>query len=237
VSDEEPPGLDPDAAIRGRSPGLDPDAAIGERTGEPPPRRFEPVIDTRRYQRMIGGFGLALVAAFSVYLFVRGGGNGTPGIAAGRRLHTFVAPLATSNLTADANAHPVCNPARPAVRGLNVCDREPIVVAFFALGAKPCVQQVNSLQRDAKRFPGIQFAAVAVGASHAAAAKAVAQHHWTIPIAYDESGILGQVYGVEICPLVEVARRGGTVAQRLIGKGWISAQNLAGAVARAKLEG
>ena len=33
-------------------------------------------------------------------------------------------------------------------------------------------------------------------------------HHWTIPVAYDRDGALGALYGVAICPLVELARRG-----------------------------
>ena len=37
-----------------------------------------PVIDTRRYQRMIGLIGLALVVALSVYLFVNHGSAARP---------------------------------------------------------------------------------------------------------------------------------------------------------------
>ncbi len=57
-----------------------------------------PVIDTRRYQRMIGLIGLALVAALSVYLFVNHRGSSTTGVTAGHRLRWFAAPLATSDL-------------------------------------------------------------------------------------------------------------------------------------------
>jgi hypothetical protein len=256
MSEEEPPGapgLDPDAAIRrhgggegppsgpdaairrhggGEGPPSDPDAAADSGSdGEPPWVRLEPIIDTSRYQRMIGGFGLALVLAFSIYLFVHGG-SGTPGIPAGQPLHKFVAPLATSDLTVDANAHPVCNRARPSRRGLNVCGRRPIVLAFFVLGAKPCVKQVAVLQQISSRFPGVQFAAVAVGGSHAATDRAVRQNHWTIPIAYDQSGILAQAYGVEICPMVEIARGDGVVARRLLGKGWLTDRTLAAVVAK-----
>ena len=37
------------------------------------------MIDTRKYQWMIGGFGLLLVAIFSVYLYSHGNSNG-PGV-------------------------------------------------------------------------------------------------------------------------------------------------------------
>lgn len=76
----------------------------------------------------------------------------------------------------------------------------------------------------------VQFAAVAVRASHAAAQKAVRAHHWTIPVAYDVDGRVGAVYGVEVCPIVELAYRGGVVARRLIGDHWNSRGALAGEV-------
>jgi hypothetical protein len=121
------------------------------------------MIDTRRYQWMIGGIGLLLVIAFSVYLYVDGGGHTHPGVHQGQRLRHFVAPLATSDLNAPANISPRCDPARPARRGLNVCGREPLVLEFFALNAQPCIRAVDALQQVAPRFPGVEFAAVGGG--------------------------------------------------------------------------
>ena len=66
----------------------------------------------------------------------------------------------------------------------------------------------------------MRFAAVAVNASRAATAKLVRAHHWTIPVAYDRDGGVGQVYGVAICPMAELAYRGGIVRDRLIGDQW-----------------
>jgi hypothetical protein len=205
----------------------------GEREPEPaadatPPRTAPVIIDTRRYQRMIAAFGILLVLAFSVYLWAQGGGSTSPGIPAGQRLPRFVAPLATANLQSlAANPHPVCNPTRPARRGLNVCDRRPLVLAFFALSAPPCIRQVDALQALKARFPSVQFAAVALNASKAATARLVRRQHWTIPIAYDLTGVIGQLYGVEVCPLLEVARADGTVTRRLIGEHWLTARALA----------
>lgn len=209
-------------------------SAAGALTGETPPvallRTLEP-IDTRRYQRMIGGLGLALVLAFSVYLYVTGGSS-TPGIPAGQRIHRFVAPLATSDLNVPANAHPRCDPARPARRGLNVCGRVPTVLVFFALGAAPCVREVDAAQALARRFPGVQFGAVAINAGRAATAAVVRRHRWTIPVAFDLTGAIGQIYGVAVCPIIELIRRGGLVEQRLIGEAWQSPRALAGPVSR-----
>jgi len=177
------------------------------------------MIDTRRYQMMIGGLGLLLVVAFSIYLYVNGGRGSHPGVAAGQPLKHFVAPLATSDLNAPANVSPRCDPARPARRGLNVCGRTPIVLAFFAVGAKPCIRAVNSLQTIAPRFPQATFAAVGAGANRAATLKLVQQNHWTIPVGYDSTAAVAQLYGVTVCPMIEVAR-GRTVSRLLIGERW-----------------
>jgi len=77
---------------------------------------------------------------------------------------------------------------------------------------------------------GAQYAAVAVNTAHGAAAKAVHAHRWTIPVAYDADGGVGGLYGVTACPLLELAYRGGTVAQRLIGEHWLSKAALAARV-------
>ena len=68
---------------------------------------------------------------------------------------------------------------------------------------------------------------MALKAGRAATAKAVRAHHWTIPVAYDEDGRVGEQYGVVVCPMVELAGRGGVVGDRLIGEQWDSAAALA----------
>jgi hypothetical protein len=188
-------------------------------------------VDPRRYQWIIGGVGLALLLASTVYMTI-GGRGGQPGIPAGGRLRPFVAPLATSDLDLPANTHPRCDPRRPARRGLNVCDRAPIVLAFFVVGAGTCEREIDTVQRLAPRYPGVEFAAVAVAATRGPTARLVRRRHWTIPVAYDETGAVGQLYGVAICPLLELALRGGRVEQRLIGEAWERPARLAGAVRR-----
>ena len=95
------------------------------------------VIDTRRYQRMIGLIGLVLVVALSVYLFVNHRTSSTTGVTAGHRLRWFAAPLATSDLRGAANLHPPCRLAEHDPRALNLCidaSRGPIVLSLFVLG-------------------------------------------------------------------------------------------------------
>ncbi len=89
------------------------------------------------------------------------------------------------------------------------------------------MRQVSALQSLAARFPSVQFAAVAVGASHRATAALIRAHHWTIPVAYDSDGRVGALYGVAVCPMAELADRGGIVRARLIGNRWQSAAALA----------
>jgi thiol-disulfide isomerase/thioredoxin len=177
------------------------------------------MIDTRRYQWMIGGIGLLLVVCFSIYLYAHGG-HTRPGVPAGRELHHFVAPLATSDLNLPANVAPHCDPARPAKQGLNVCGREPIVLEFFAIGATPCIRAVDALQQVAHRFPGVEFAAVAAGGNRRQTLAVVRSQHWSMPVAYDMTASVAALYDVTLCPMIEVAGRGGVVKRLLIGERW-----------------
>jgi peroxiredoxin len=180
---------------------------------------------------MIGIFGVVLVIAISVYQFAKNG-VGTPGLAAGKRLHFFVAPLATSGLNLDANTNPRCDPAHPNPRALNVCGHTPVVLGFFVTGSAACTRQIDTLQAVSRQFAqsGLQVAAVAVRAGRSSTATLIHAHHWTIPVAYDRDGAIGDLYGVEICPMVELAYRGGTVADRLIGEHWLKRSALSARV-------
>ena len=179
---------------------------------------------------MIGLFGLALVIVISIS-FLTTHGPGTAGIPAGKKLHYFAAPLAVSSLNGDANTSPPCTPSKHDPRALNIClmaKQAPLVLAFFVTNSSGCERQVSALQTLSSRYSSsqVQFAAVAVRTGHAAARKAVLSHHWTIPVAYDADGAVGDIYGVEVCPIVELARREGVVARRLIGEHWASTSTL-----------
>ena len=201
---------------------LDPDQAVAA-AGGPRDEKPEPVIDTRPYRWMIGIFGLVLLIAFSVYEFTKHGVV-TPGVSAGKKLHYFVAPLATIGPNKPANPRPRCDPAHPNPLGLNVCGREPLALVFFATDSGACKRQVGTLQAISKKFPPgqIQFAAIAINAGKSDTAKLVRTHGWTIPVAFDSEGSIGALYNVSICPIVELAYRGGVVANRLIGEHWLN---------------
>jgi peroxiredoxin len=230
----EPTGLPGEAPASGApAHRLDPDraAALAGANAVPAPGPPPPVIDTRRYRWMIGICGLVLVVVISIYQFATHG-IGTTGVPAGQRLHEFAAPLAASNLNGDPNLNPPCTLARHDPRALNICllaRRRPLVLAFFVTGSRACERQVDALQALSAEFPAstVQFAAVAVNASHSSADALVRSHHWTIPVAYDRDGAVGALYGVVVCPMVELANRGGVVRDRLIGDRWQTVAALA----------
>lgn len=210
---------------------LDPDRAASEalrRAGAP----TEPVIDTRPYRRMIGAIGIGIAVVISAVLFITRG-VGTIGVPPGQRLHWFVAPLATSNLNGDVNLSPHCNPASPLRGAFNMCPwmahRVPVVLGLFVPASGDCVRQIDAMQAVSRQFRGrpVQFAAVAVHTGHSSAASLVRSHRWTFPVAYDRDGALGEIYGVEVCPMVELVGRGGTVKFRLTGDNWLAASALA----------
>lgn len=190
-------------------------------------------LTARRSGWIVGAIGLAVVIVVSAWQFASHG-VGTTGVAPGQPLRPFAAPLAASDLDGDSNLDPPCVAARHDPRALNVCllaARAPLVLAFFVTGASQCVRQVSALQTLAASHPAVGFAAVAIGADHATTAALVRRHHWTIPVAYDRDGRVGALYAVAACPMVELSRRGGIVAARLVGDRWQSAAALAPHVA------
>jgi hypothetical protein len=222
--------LDPDRAAVPRSPAASP--AASPAVTEPPapsPAHSAPVIDTRRYRWAIGIFGLIVVVVVSVIQFATHG-VGTTGILPGHRLRYFAAPLASTNLNGDPNLRPPCTVARHDPRALNICllaAHGPLVLSFFVTGSGSCERQVDALQTLSQRYRSVQFAAVAIDAGHAATASLVRSHHWTIPVAYDQGGFVGQLYGIAVCPMVELADRGGIVKYRLIDDRYQTAAALA----------
>jgi hypothetical protein len=253
VSDDDDPAAEGPAGEGAATPlGLDPDLAAqtarraASSPGVPAPPSSPPgegalrarasknkvrvVVDTRRYRWAIGVLGLIIVIVISVVSFLQRGVV-TTGVSAHQRLRYFAAPLARSNLNGVANVqHPTCSLARHDPRALNVCllvHHGPLVLAFFVTGAKPCIQEVDAMQVVSRELPSVQFAAVAIDTGHAAAARIVRAHGWTIPVAYDADGAVGYQYGVDVCPLVELAYRGGVVQGRLIGEHWTRAAALA----------
>lgn len=220
-------GVPDEDALRHR---LDPDRAALA-AGRAGPRTVPPAIDTRPYRWAIGAFGLGLVVVISVVLFLTHG-VGTVGVPPGQRLHNFAAPLATSSLVGNANFAKPCRLGYLGKETVNTClitRRTPLALAFFVTDSSACVREVDAVQRVSGEFArrAVAFAAVAVHASRSQTARLVHAHRWTVPVAYDLDGAVGAVYSAEICPLLELAYRGGVVKYRLIGDRWLQASALA----------
>jgi hypothetical protein len=214
---------------------LDPERAVREQQRRRPRQQLpQPVIDTRPYRWAIGGFGIVLVVVLAIIQFATSGVK-SAGVQPGHKLLPFAAPVATSNLMGDANLSKPCQLGYFGARAVNTClmvRSTPVVLDFFVTGSGDCTHQVDTMQTVSRRFPpgAVQFAAVAVDGGKAATAALVRSHHWTFPVAYDRDGAVGQLYGVELCPMVELAYRGGVVKSLLFGDKWLAPDRLAAQV-------
>jgi hypothetical protein len=213
---------------------LDPEAAVEKQRQRPRRQLPQPVIDTRPYRWAIGIFGIALVIVISVVELATHGVS-TAGVQPGQKLINFAAPIATSDLVGDVNLAKPCSLGSFDGRAVNTClliRRAPIVLGFFVPGVSDCERAINAMQSLSQQYSSstVQFVAVAASSSKASAAKEVRTHHWTIPVAYDRDGALAQVYGVELCPMFELASRGGVVKSLLFGDNWARPAALAAKV-------
>lgn len=172
--------------------------------------------------------GLAILA-YITYNTIVTTPSGSQGLAAGKRMPPFAAPLVTSDLVGDANvavrahqgpagARPACSVTDP--RALNSCTlarRGPVALAFFAADAGRCVDALDALARVAPRHPSVRFAAVAIRGSRGDLRALVRRHGWRFPVAQDRDGAVGNLYGVAVCPAVVLAHRGGVVMRTALG--------------------
>jgi hypothetical protein len=173
---------------------------------------------------LVGAVAVVVLAYIS-YNTLRTDAVSQRGPSAGQPLPPFAAPLSSSDVDADANiaTHADSGPegARPAceVRGaeiLNVCElqeRGPVVLAFMATASDRCERQVAVVDRVARDFPRVEFAAVSVRGERHDLDEVVRSHGWTIPVGHARDGAVASLYGVVVCPLVVFAKRGGEVVR------------------------
>jgi len=154
-------------------------------------------------------------------------GPGSRGLKVNSILPAFAAPQVDSKLPdADANiAADSSGGRRPActVRGegiLNICElaeRGPVVLAFTVDKSDRCQEQVDVIERVRPRFPGVQFAIVAIRGSREQMTKIKREHKWSQPIGWDQDGAVANAYAVAVCPSVTFAREGGQIASTSLG--------------------
>jgi AhpC/TSA family len=171
-----------------------------------------------------------LLLGWVTFNTLRSRGVGSEGIATGRPMPPFAAPLALSRLQGDVNvarragqgdagARPAC-----AVRGpdvLNVCalyERGPVVLAFLATRGARCVRELDRLQRLRARHRGVAFAAVSIRGDRDELRATIRRHRWTFPVGFDRDGVLANLYGVAVCPTITYALPGGVVHGTSLGE-------------------
>ncbi|HET6508345.1 MAG TPA: hypothetical protein VFG42_16245 [Baekduia sp.] len=200
------------------------------RSPSPSPRGRRPAAAPgRSYVWVVGVGALVLVLVLLATTIRHGTDQGARGIPDGEAMPPFAVPTATGRLDGDANlathagegqaGHvPACQ-----VRGadvLNGCalrDAGPVVLAFFTVRNRECIDQVDVLDRARARLPGVQLAAIAIRGDRDELRKLVGDHGWSIPIGYDRDGALSNAYHVQVCPQITFARRGGRVAATTFG--------------------
>ncbi|HEX3317740.1 MAG TPA: hypothetical protein VHR88_06960 [Solirubrobacteraceae bacterium] len=213
------------------------------RDAKPPPGRdpseLPPPAKPPGMSRYGWWFGLLvlLILAYIGFNTLRNtGGQGSRGLAPGKRLPPFAVPLALSNLSGDANIatrrdegasgqRPACSVRAPDV--LNECQLVaggPSAIAFLATRGGDCTKQLDVIERVRGRFPQVRFAAVAIRGSRGDLRSDIRKHGWRFPVGYDRDGAVANLYDVAVCPTVTFAYPGG-VAQRTT-LGLLDAQKL-----------
>jgi hypothetical protein len=182
-----------------------------------------------RYGWFVGVVAVLLIAYVSLNT-ARSHGPGSQGVRTGARMPPFAAPLALGPVTGDVNvarrrgqgaagARPACQVRGPGI--LNVCqlwERGPVVLAFLATRGARCTGELDALDRERARHPGVQFAAVGIRGDRGELRTLVRRHGWRFPVAYDRDGILANVYGVAVCPQLTFALPGGEVTATTVGE-------------------
>jgi hypothetical protein len=163
----------------------------------------------RRPGLLVGLLGLAAVAYISLNS-LRTEGPGSRGVPAGERLPAFAVPLALSDLEGDPNVSDRAYVCELAEQG-------PVVLAFFAEPSELCNDQIDVLDRVARRFPDVRFAAVAIRGSREELRRLVRRRGWRLPVGHDHNGAVANAYAVAICPAITFAARGGEVTATALG--------------------
>lgn len=231
MSDEREPRRDEPTAESGVWPPAPPSA----------PPLPPPGTSGAKYGWLVGVVGLVLLG-WILLNTLRTEGPGSTGPAVGATLPPFAAPLVTSDLDGDANVArradqgdagriPACDVDDP--RAFNACTvvrERPLVLAFLTSKAEKCAGELDAMEEVAADFPGVAFAAVGIKGDRDDFRELARAHGWSFPIAWDRDGAVSNVYGIAVCPTVVLARRGGRVAETLLGDEAATASALAARV-------
>jgi hypothetical protein len=184
--------------------------------------RARAAASTPRYGRYVGLLAVLVLVALTIGVALTRS-NGATGIAPGRAIPPFAAPLASGTLNGDVNvathAHQGAAGNTPAcaVRGagvLNVCElyeRGPVVLALF-VDAGSCPAVLADLEALAGEFPGVSFAAVAIKGERGSLQRLVRERGLrNVAVGFDSDGVLASMYRLASCPQLTFVLPGGAV--------------------------
>jgi hypothetical protein len=204
-----------------------PEHPAGDGPADPrePAARFTP-----RYGQGYGRY-MGLLAVLVVVLALINAGlskhNGASGVQPGRPLPPFAVPLATGDLSGQANVairpnegsaghRPACSVRGPQI--LNICqlyESGPVVLALF-IDSGSCPAVLGDLQSIAASFPGVRFAGVALGGDRAPVRRLIHARGLRFPVGIDTDGVLVGLYRDASCPQLTFAYPGGVVQGRAL---------------------
>ncbi len=179
-------------------------------------------VDPRRYGRYVGLLALAILVLITINTAVTKP-NGAKGIAPGRTIPPFAAPLVIGSLTGDvdiatgadqgaAGRVPACAERGPQI--LNICElygRGPVVLALFVDGGS-CPAVLSDMQALAGTFPGVSFAAVAIKGERRPLLTLMRERGLSrVHVGFDGDGVLTGLYKMATCPQVTFVLPGGVV--------------------------
>jgi hypothetical protein len=183
----------------------------------------------RRYGWLVAAAAFALIVYVSLNT-LRSDHVSSRGPKPDSRVPPFAAPLALGDIEGDVNvarkagegeagSRPACSVRGPGI--LNSCqlaERGPFVLAFLATRGTKCTRQLDVLERARAAHPDVQIAAVAIRGDRGDLRALVRSHGWRFPVAYDHDGILANLLGVAVCPLIVYALPGGIVRESTVGE-------------------
>jgi len=211
----------------------------GRRSGDrPPPAEAPPPAGVpppagpggSRYGWFVAFVALLILAYITLNTALNSGGGGSRGLSVGDSLPPFAAPLAAGTLNGDADIarranqgpagrRPACSERGPQI--LNSCqlaERGPVALAFVISSGGHCERMLDRMAQLHATFPRVQMAGVIVRGSRGDARSLVLSHRWPFPVGYDRDGAVANLYHVAVCPLLTLARRGGSVTATAIGQ-------------------
>ena len=182
-----------------------------------------------RYGWFVAAAAFALIVYISLNT-LRSEHTSSRGPKPNSRVPPFAAPLALGDVDGDVNVarkagegeagnRPACSVRGPGI--LNSCqlaERGPFVLAFLATRGTKCTRQLDVLERARAAHPDVQIAAVAIRGDRGDLRALVRSHGWRFPVAYDHDGILANLLGVAVCPLIVYALPGGVVRESTVGE-------------------